>query len=103
MFAIINSGGKQYKVKKGAKVRMDRLKGEPGTKVDFNEVLLVSDDEDTKIGTPYLKGANVSGVIKRQDRAKKIVVFKYIRRKNSSKKIGHRQHFTELEITDINY
>ncbi|MBU1240766.1 50S ribosomal protein L21 [Myxococcota bacterium] len=101
MFAIVQSGGKQYKAAEGASIRVDRLDGEVGTTVQLDEVLLVSDGETLKVGTPVVAGAKVTATITRQDKYKKIIVYKYKRRKNSSRKIGHRQHYTELKIAGI--
>ena len=101
MYAIFESGGKQHRVSPGDKVRLEKLEGEPGQKVSFERVLFASDDSGAKIGSPLLEGAAVDGEISAQDRADKILVFKRKRRKGFHKKIGHRQPFTEVKITDI--
>ena len=102
MYAIIKTGGKQYRVAEGETLRVEKLnaEGENNT-VKFNQVLLVGGDE-IKIGTPMVEGASVDAEILRQGRAKKIIVFKKKRRKGYHKKQGHRQAFTEVKITGIN-
>ena len=100
MYAVIKTGGKQYRVSEGQKLRVERLAGEPGQSVEFNEVLLVSGDS-LKVGQPLVTGATVSAEILTQDRDKKIIVFKLRRRKNYRRRAGHRQPYTELKITSI--
>lgn len=100
MYAVIKTGGKQYRVSEGQKLRVERLDGNPGDKLTFDQVLLVS-GESLKVGQPLVPGASVSAEIVGHDRAKKIVVFKLRRRKNYRRKQGHRQPFTELQITGI--
>ncbi|MCB9537838.1 MAG: 50S ribosomal protein L21 [Myxococcales bacterium] len=101
MYAIIKTGGKQYRVSKGQALRVEKLDGEVGDALDLEQVLLVGGDGDTRIGTPFLDGAKVGATIKAQGRAKKIIVFKKKRRKGYHKKQGHRQAYTEIEITGI--
>jgi large subunit ribosomal protein L21 len=101
MYAVIKTGGKQYRVTEGQRLCVERLDGEPGEKLTFKEVLLVSGDS-VKVGAPLVAGATVSAQIVGHDRAKKIVVFKLRRRKNYRRKQGHRQPYTELQITGIN-
>ena len=100
MYAVIKTGGKQYKVIEGQKLRVEKLPGTKGDQVTFSEVLLVSGDTP-KIGQPLVAGASVAAEITAQDRGKKIVVFKFRRRKNYRRKAGHRQPYTELKITGI--
>jgi large subunit ribosomal protein L21 len=100
MYAVIKTGGKQYRVAEGQKLRVEKLAGNAGDKVTFDEVLLVGGDAP-KIGQPLVKGASVAAEIVGQDRGKKIVVFKFKRRKNYRRKNGHRQPYTELKITGI--
>jgi large subunit ribosomal protein L21 len=100
-YAIIRSGGKQFRVEPGKSVRLPSLPGEAGTKVTFNDVLLGSDGKDVQTGVPTLKGAKVTGEIIKQGLGDKIVVFKFKRRKNYARKQGHRQKFTEVRIRDI--
>jgi large subunit ribosomal protein L21 len=100
MYAVIRTGGKQYRVSEGQTLRVEKLPGSAGDKVTFGEVLLVGGDTP-KIGQPLVKGASVSAEIKAQDRGPKIVIFKFRRRKNYRRKTGHRQPYTELKITGI--
>lgn len=100
MYAVIKTGGKQYRVAEGQKLRVEKLAGNAGDKVTFSEVLLVGGDAP-KIGRPLVSGASVAAEITAQDRGKKIVVFKFKRRKNYRRKNGHRQPYTELKITGI--
>jgi len=100
MYAVIKTGGKQYRVTEGQRLRVERLPGNPGDALSFNEVLMVSGDSP-KIGLPLVSGASVTAQIIGQDRAKKIIVFKLRRRKNYRRKQGHRQPYTELKITGI--
>jgi large subunit ribosomal protein L21 len=100
MYAVIRTGGKQYRVTEGQTLRVEKLPGSAGDKVTFGEVLLVGGDTP-KIGQPLVKGASVSAEIKAQDRGPKLVIFKFRRRKNYRRKTGHRQPYTELKITGI--
>ena len=103
MYAVIRTGGKQYRVAPGDKVRVEKLPGNVGDTVTFGEVLLVGGDnvQNLKVGQPLVSGAKVEAKIVAQDRAKKLIVFKFRRRKNYRRKTGHRQPFTALEITGI--
>jgi large subunit ribosomal protein L21 len=101
MYAVIKAGGKQYKVARGDEVKFEKLSGERGDKVTFDKVLLTSDGEKTELGRPYLDNSEVIGTITHQGRNRKIVVFKYKRRKGYRRKRGHRQHFTLVRINDI--
>jgi large subunit ribosomal protein L21 len=100
MYAVIKTGGKQYRVTEGQKLRVEKLTGNPGDKVTFNEVLMLGGDKLT-IGQPMVKGARVEAEILGQDRGPKIVIFKFRRRKNYRRKQGHRQPYTQLKITGI--
>lgn len=100
MYAVIKTGGKQYRVSEGDRIRVEKLDGEVGSELSFDEVLMLGGDK-VAVGTPTVDGASVSAKIVAQDRAKKIVVFKYKRRKNYRKKYGHRQPYTELVITGV--
>jgi large subunit ribosomal protein L21 len=100
MYAVIRTGGKQYRVTEGQTLRVEKLPGNAGDKVTFGEVLLVGGDSP-KIGQPLVTGASVAAEIKAQDRGPKIVIFKFRRRKNYRRKTGHRQPYTELKITGI--
>lgn len=101
MYAIIKTGGKQYKVSEGDLVRVEKLNYEVGETVDFEEVLLVSNDGDIKVGSPIVEGAKVSATVEDQNKAKKIVVFKYKPKKQYRKKHGHRQPYTLVKINSI--
>ncbi len=101
MYAVIKTGGKQYRVAQGDRLRVEKLPGEVGDTVTFGEVLLVGEGEGVTIGRPLISGAKVLAKITAQDRAKKIIVFKFRRRKNYRRKNGHRQPFTALEVTSI--
>jgi large subunit ribosomal protein L21 len=100
-YAVIKTGGKQYRVALGDKLRVEKLPGAVGDAVTFKEVLLVAAEAGPKLGNPLLAGASVEAKITAQDRAKKIIIFKFRRRKNYRRKAGHRQSFTALEITQI--
>ena len=100
MYAVIKTGGKQYRVRGGDVIRVEKLAGGVGDSVEFDEVLMVG-GEKVAVGTPTVTGAKVSAEIVAQDRAKKIIVFKKKRRKNYRRKYGHRQPYTELKITGV--
>jgi large subunit ribosomal protein L21 len=100
-YAIIKTGGKQFRVEPGRSYRIPSLAGEAGSDVEFNEVLLGSDGSNVRTGVPMLKGAKVTGEIVKHGRGEKIIVFKQKRRKNYARKRGHRQGFTEVRINDI--
>ena len=101
MYAIIQTGGKQYRVAVGDVLRVEHLPGERGDEVMLDQVLMVTDGEDLKIGQPLVDNAKVKTQILRQGKGKKIVVFKKKRRKNYRRKQGHRQLFTALQIQEI--
>lgn len=102
MLAVIKTGGKQYKVQVGDKIKVEKVEGEAGKEVIFGEVLLVANEEkEIKIGKPHIKDAQVKGKILGQKRTKKVIVFKYKPKKRYHKKQGHRQMFSEVEITGI--
>ncbi len=100
MYAVIRTGGKQYRVEKGDQLRVERLAGNVGDSVSFDQVLLVG-GEALKLGRPLVGGANVEAKIVAQDLGPKLVVFKFRRRKNYRRRQGHRQPFTALEITNV--
>jgi large subunit ribosomal protein L21 len=101
LFAIIQTGGKQYRVAPGDILRVERLPGERGDEIALDQVLLVADEENIRVGQPLVAGARVVGRILQQGKAKKIIVFKKKRRKNYRRKQGHRQLFTALEVKEI--
>lgn len=102
MFAIIKTGGKQYKVQEGDVITVEKLSVADGETVEFNEVLMVSKDENAVIGTPTVEAATVTGKVMKHGRGKKIIVFKYKAKKNYHRKQGHRQAFTQVIIEKIN-
>ncbi len=101
MYAVVHSGGKQYKVQKGEILRVEKLPGEVGSKVSFDRVLMFSDGENVRIGQPVLDDVTVEGNIVEQGKYKKIIVFKYKKRKRYRKKQGHRQQYTAIRIENI--
>jgi large subunit ribosomal protein L21 len=98
--AIIKTGGKQYLVKEGDRLKISKLDAKEGDEVKFDEVLLVADKE-AKIGAPLVEGAKVTAKVLKQGRGKKVIVFHYHSKTRYKKKAGHRQHFTEVEILEI--
>jgi len=99
--AVIKTGGKQYIVKEGDKLRLEKIDAKEGDEIRFSEVLLVGDEKDIKIGSPFVSDAKVTGKALKQGRAKKIIVFHYHSKTRYKKKAGHRQPYTEVEITGI--
>ena len=101
MYAVIATGGKQYRVTKGETLRVEKLAGEEGDSVDLDGVLMVADGDKISVGTPMLDKGLVTATIKSQGRGKKIEIIKFRRRKHSRTQAGHRQSYTEIEVTDI--
>jgi large subunit ribosomal protein L21 len=101
MFAVIKTGGKQYRVQQDDVIRIEKVTGEAGDQVSFDEVLMVGDDTETKVGTPAVEGASVTGTVLEQARGRKIIIFKKKRRKNHRRRNGHRQELTVVRINDI--
>jgi large subunit ribosomal protein L21 len=101
MYAVFRSGGKQYRAAKGDVLRLEKIEGDEGATIKFDEVLLVGEGADIKVGTPLLSGSTVSGKVVRQGKSKKVSVVKFKRRKNYLRQGSHRQFFTEVEITGI--
>jgi large subunit ribosomal protein L21 len=101
MYAIIRSGGKQFRAEPGKTIRVPSLVAEPGDKVTFDDVLVAATDDGLQIGSPSVSGAAVTGEVVRHGKDKKIIIFKWKRRKNYRRKAGHRQDFTEVRIADI--
>jgi len=101
MYAVIKTGGKQYRVSKDDVVTIERVAGEAGAKVEFDHVLMVGAGADVKIGTPLVAGAKVTGELVAQTRGPKLIAFKKRRRKNSRRKKGHRQDLSTVRITSI--
>ncbi len=102
MYAVIVTGGKQYRVSVGDEIFIEKLAGEAGENITFDEVLAVSDDNGLRIGTPVIDGAAVQGEIVKQGKGKKIIVFKYKAKKGYRRKNGHRQPYTRVRIAAIN-
>ncbi len=101
MYAVIKTGGKQYRVEQGATIRVEKLPGDKGTQLEIGEVLLVGDGENVKVGKPLVAGAKVTAEIVAQELGEKLLVFKFRRRKAYRRKNGHRQQYTALKITGI--
>ena len=102
MYAIFETGGKQYKVEQGTVVFVEKLDVAEGEKVTFDKVLAVADGDNVTVGTPVVAGASVTGTVTKQGKAKKIYVFKMKRKKNERSKKGHRQPYTKVTIESIN-
>ena len=102
MYAVVNTGGKQYKVQQGEVLRVEKIPGDVGSPVTFDRVLMFADGENVSIGQPILENVAVEGHIVEQGKAKKIIVFKYKRRKRYRRKKGHRREFTAVQIDNIN-
>ena len=101
MYAVIETGGKQYRVAEGQYLKVEKLNIDEGGSLDIDKVLMVANGEDIKIGAPYVAGGKVSVKVKSHGRGAKIRIIKFRRRKHSRKTQGHRQHYTEIEITGI--
>ena len=101
MYAVIVTGGKQYRVMKGEVLRVEKLDVEPGNTVEINDVLMLGDGEKITVGTPKVNGAKVTATVKSHGRLDKVRIVKFRRRKHHRKQMGHRQHYTEIEITGI--
>jgi large subunit ribosomal protein L21 len=102
MYAVFQTGGKQFRAEPGVRLRVPSLPAEPGDKVTFDQVLLAGDEgQEAQVGTPVVEGASVTAEVIRHGRSKKVIVFKRKRRKNYRRKQGHRQGFTEIRIDDV--
>ncbi len=101
MYAVIATGGKQYKVSKGETLRVEKLDGDEGATVKLDKVLMVADGDKVSVGTPVLDKASVTAKIKAQGRGDKVEIIKFRRRKHSRSQMGHRQSYTEIKVTDI--
>ena len=101
MFAVIKTGGKQYRVQEGDIVAIEKLEADVDSSVTFDDVLMAGEGDNVKIGTPSLAGASVEAKVVNQMRTRKVLIFKKRRRQNSQRKNGHRQHLTVVEITGI--
>jgi large subunit ribosomal protein L21 len=101
MYAVIRTGGKQYRVSEGDRLRIETLDAGDGDTVEFDEVLMVGEGADVKIGAPFVDGGKVTATVKEHGRGKKVEIIKFRRRKHHMKRMGHRQNYTEVEITGI--
>ena len=101
MFAVLNTGGKQYKVSQGDLIKVEKLESDVGDKVTLSQVLMVGQGEDVEVGSPYVSNCEVTGEVVEQGKGAKIIIFKKKRRKGYRRKNGHRQRFTQLKITEI--
>ena len=101
MYAVIRSGGKQYRVSQGGRLRVEKLEGEVGSSVTLDDVLMVGEEGNVKIGAPCVDGARVTGTIIAQGRGAKLTIFKMKRRKGYRRKYGHRQDYTEIRVDQI--
>lgn len=101
MYAVIKSGGKQYRVQEGQTLKLEKIEVPTGESIDFDEVLLVGNDDEVKVGAPLVEGAKVSAEIVSHGRGDKVTIIKFRRRKHSMKRQGHRQWFTEVKITGV--
>ena len=102
MYAVVQTGGKQYRVSEGDTIKVEKLGADTGASVELDKVLLVADGEQVKVGTPYVDGGTVTATVKSHGRAKKVKIVKFKRRKHHLKHQGHRQWYTELQVTGIN-
>lgn len=101
MYAVIQSGGKQYRVAEGEIVRLEKLEAETGAQVEFKDILLVKADDTTHIGRPLVEGATVKGIVESIGKADKVLVFKYKKKKQYRRTRGHRQEYTEVRVEKI--
>ncbi|KXS38109.1 MULTISPECIES: 50S ribosomal protein L21 [Modicisalibacter] len=101
MYAVIKSGGKQYRVQEGQTLKLEKLEVATGDSLDFDQVLLVADGDDVKVGAPLVDGAKVTAEVVSHGRGEKVNILKFRRRKHSMRRQGHRQWFTEVKITGI--
>ena len=101
MYAIFTTGGKQYRVAEGDVIRIEKLDAEEGASVDFDNVLMIGGGDDVQVGAPYIEGGKITALIRAQERAKKVEIIKFRRRKHYQKRTGHRQYVTQVEIKKI--
>lgn len=101
MYAVIKTGGKQYRVSEGQTLKVEKIQAEEGASVEIDEVLMVTDGDQVNVGTPYVSGGKVTATVKSHGRGSKIEIIKFRRRKHHRKQMGHRQDYTELQITGI--
>lgn len=101
MYAVVQTGGKQYRVAAGTTLKVEKINAEAGASVELDKVLMVADGDDIKVGYPYVDGGKVTATVKSHGRGKKVMIIKFKRRKHHLKRQGHRQAFTEIEVTGI--
>jgi large subunit ribosomal protein L21 len=101
MYAVIQTGGKQYRVSEGDTLKVEKLVADAGASVELDKVLMVADGDDVKVGSPFVEGGKVTATVEAHGRARKVTIIKFRRRKHYMKRQGHRQWFTELKITGI--
>jgi large subunit ribosomal protein L21 len=101
MYAVIQTGGKQYRVEQGGYLKIETLNAEAGQEIEFDKVLLIQTDNDIKVGRPYVEGGKVTATVKSQGRHPKVKIIKFRRRKHYMRRAGHRQNYTEIQITGI--
>jgi large subunit ribosomal protein L21 len=101
MYAVVQTGGKQYRVSEGDTIKVEKLGADEGASVELDKVLMITDGEDVKVGAPYVDGGKVTATVKSHGRAKKVKIIKFRRRKHHMKRQGHRQWYTELQVTGI--
>ncbi len=101
MYAVIQTGGKQYRVSEGSTLKVEKIVADEGANIEIDRVLMIADGDDIKVGAPYVEGGKVTATVKAQGRGKKVQIVKFKRRKHHLKRQGHRQSFTELEVTGI--
>lgn len=102
MYAVIQTGGKQYRVAEGDRLRIEKVVAEAGDDIELDRVLMIADGDDVRIGKPFLEGGKVTATVRSHGRAKKVKIIKFHRRKHHMKRQGHRQWFTDVQITGIN-
>lgn len=101
MYAVVQTGGKQYRVAEGDTIRVEKLVADEGASIELDKVLMVTDGEDVKVGAPYVDGGKVTATVTSHGRGKKVKIIKFRRRKHHMKRQGHRQWYTELQVTGI--
>ena len=101
MYAVVKTGGKQYRVAQGQYLKVEKLEGNEGDTIELDQVLMIADGDKLKIGSPMLDGGKVTATIKSHGRAKKVEIMKFRRRKHHQKRTGHRQSYTEIKVTGI--
>ncbi|HHI75948.1 MAG TPA: 50S ribosomal protein L21 [Gammaproteobacteria bacterium] len=101
MYAVIQTGGKQYRVSEGTTLRVEKIAADEGASIEIDKVLMVADGDDVKVGAPYVEGGKVTATVKGHGKGRKVRIIKFKRRKHHLKRQGHRQPYTEIEVTGI--